>query len=349
MISTILRAGLFGAWVRRRLGSGARRPSAARRPRGRLGVARRRPADRACRALGLASESVMEVPLLRRRRVRIDRRLVDPVAAERAVEADQRAVTVGARRRSATAAPKAGRARYRARRACPNSRCRSARAPAARRLRGRRRGAAASARLPPRSAARPARPRCRGTRSARSARRRRAPVRGARASAPSPPRARRRCRSARRARRRTTRSAPRSRTGRRARLLARPSTLVSEMRGKYCARTAPIIALLATRFCSAWRMSGRRASSSDGRPPGTAGKAIVSSVAGRSIGPGLRPSSTDSAASCSAIWRRSSGAWRAWFRIRPGSGPSRSPRSRRRAAGPRTARRIACGRPRFPR
>ena len=40
------------------------------------------------------------------------------------------------------------------------------------------------------------------------------------------------------------------------------------MVGKYAALATPIRALAAIRFCSAWRMSGRRSSRSEGSPAG---------------------------------------------------------------------------------
>ncbi len=52
-------------------------------------------------------------------------------------------------------------------------------------------------------------------------------------------------------------------------VLAVPKLAVSEMRGKKAARAAPMLALAAISCCSAARMSGRRISSSDGRPAGT--------------------------------------------------------------------------------
>ena len=48
------------------------------------------------------------------------------------------------------------------------------------------------------------------------------------------------------------------------------------MRGKKAARAAPMLALAASSVCSAWRMSGRRASRSDGRPAGRGAMAGVS-------------------------------------------------------------------------
>ena len=55
--------------------------------------------------------------------------------------------------------------------------------------------------------------------------------------------------------------------------LTRPRLPVSVMRGKKLARAAPMLALAAISCCSAARMSGRRSSSSDGRPAGTGAKA----------------------------------------------------------------------------
>jgi hypothetical protein len=70
------------------------------------------------------------------------------------------------------------------------------------------------------------------------------------------------------------------------------------MVGKYWARAAPIRAFAAIRSCSAWRRSGRRSSSSDGSPAGTGGGTSACSGWPARIGPGLRPSRTDSAFSC---------------------------------------------------
>ena len=53
-------------------------------------------------------------------------------------------------------------------------------------------------------------------------------------------------------------------------LLALPKPAVSDMRGKNAARAAPMLALAAISCCSAWRISARRVSRSDGKPAGTA-------------------------------------------------------------------------------
>ena len=74
------------------------------------------------------------------------------------------------------------------------------------------------------------------------------------------------------------------------------------MRGKSIALASPMFAVPAARVCSASRMSGRRSRSSDGSPAGTAAGSFCSSTARpRRIGPGLRPRSTDSSFSLSAI------------------------------------------------
>ena len=69
-------------------------------------------------------------------------------------------------------------------------------------------------------------------------------------------------------------------------VLARPAKPVSEIDGKNAARAAPMFALADWRACSAARMSGRRWSSSDGRPTGIAVRIAVAS----SGGGGGRPS-----------------------------------------------------------
>ena len=51
-----------------------------------------------------------------------------------------------------------------------------------------------------------------------------------------------------------------------------PALAVSVMRGKNAARAAPMFALAAISACSAWRTSGRRSSTSDGRPTGSSGR-----------------------------------------------------------------------------
>ena len=58
-------------------------------------------------------------------------------------------------------------------------------------------------------------------------------------------------------------------------LLAVPALAVRAMRGKNAARAAPMLALAAISCCSAWRMSGRRSSRSDGMPSGTSRSATA--------------------------------------------------------------------------
>ncbi len=60
-------------------------------------------------------------------------------------------------------------------------------------------------------------------------------------------------------------------------LLAVPALAVRAMRGKNAARAAPMLALAAISCCSAWRMSGRRSSRSDGMPSGTSRRASARS------------------------------------------------------------------------
>ncbi len=74
-------------------------------------------------------------------------------------------------------------------------------------------------------------------------------------------------------------------------VLAMPMLPVSVMRGKNAARAAPMLALAARSCCSAWRMSGRRSSRSDGRPAAISGASVVAASggpAGRSGGSGRR-------------------------------------------------------------
>ena len=88
-------------------------------------------------------------------------------------------------------------------------------------------------------------------------------------------------------------------------LLATPALAVSVMRGKNAARAAPMLAFSASRFCSAWRTSGRRTSSSDGTPAGRSLKKPCSASpkpAGRSAGKGW-PTSSTKALSSVARWR----------------------------------------------
>jgi len=58
--------------------------------------------------------------------------------------------------------------------------------------------------------------------------------------------------------------------------LAVPADPVRLIVGKNAARAAPILAFAPRSVCSAARMSGRRASSSDGNPPGRSGGTIPS-------------------------------------------------------------------------
>ena len=70
-------------------------------------------------------------------------------------------------------------------------------------------------------------------------------------------------------------------------LLTLPALAVSEMRGKYAARAAPMLALAAISCCSAARTSGRRCSSSDGKPAGSVGERrhlVERGSAGRQVG-----------------------------------------------------------------
>ncbi len=53
--------------------------------------------------------------------------------------------------------------------------------------------------------------------------------------------------------------------------LSPPISPVSEIRGRSAALATPICALAAIRFCSAWRISGRRSSKVDGKPVGGSG------------------------------------------------------------------------------
>ncbi|CAM3220660.1 hypothetical protein JALI103349_28405 [Janthinobacterium lividum] len=77
--------------------------------------------------------------------------------------------------------------------------------------------------------------------------------------------------------------------------LAKPSDAVSDRRGKKAARAAPISAFAATSAYSACRMSGRRASKSDGRPGGSCvstGWPSSGRPAGKSVGNGAPSSSS---------------------------------------------------------
>ena len=54
-------------------------------------------------------------------------------------------------------------------------------------------------------------------------------------------------------------------------VLALPRLPVSEIFGKNAARAAAMLASAASSCCSAWRTSGRRTNTSEGRPAGSAG------------------------------------------------------------------------------
>src|SRR6266550_2967217 len=54
-------------------------------------------------------------------------------------------------------------------------------------------------------------------------------------------------------------------------VLSPPRKPLSEIRGKYAALAASTLKLVATRLCSAERISGRRCNRSEGRPGGTVG------------------------------------------------------------------------------
>ena len=83
--------------------------------------------------------------------------------------------------------------------------------------------------------------------------------------------------------------------------LAVPAEPVRLIVGKNAARAAPMLALAPISICSAARMSGRRASSSDGRPLGrsvgtmSSGSATASSSCRDSSGVSGWPSSSTSA------------------------------------------------------
>ena len=88
-----------------------------------------------------------------------------------------------------------------------------------------------------------------------------------------------------------------------------PAVPVRLMVGKKAARAAPMLALAPLSWCSAARMSGRRASRSDGSPAGKAVGSMPSSsltawssAADRSSGSGWPASSTSALRSCAA-WR----------------------------------------------
>jgi hypothetical protein len=76
---------------------------------------------------------------------------------------------------------------------------------------------------------------------------------------------------------------------------------VSEIDGKYSARAALTRAFAAISDSSAETTSGRCVSSSDGSPAGTTGVPSSSSGWPRVTGPGLRPTSTESAFSWRAM------------------------------------------------
>ena len=90
--------------------------------------------------------------------------------------------------------------------------------------------------------------------------------------------------------------------------LAVPACAVREMRGKNAARAAPMLALAPISCCSAWRMSGRRVSSSDGTPAGSgaiagASASLPPARLARTSWGSAWPSSRTSAFSSSARWR----------------------------------------------
>ncbi|MCY1534545.1 hypothetical protein D9M68_699210 [compost metagenome] len=90
-------------------------------------------------------------------------------------------------------------------------------------------------------------------------------------------------------------------------LLAVPTLAVSEMRGKKAARAAPMLALAPISCCSAWRMSARRVSRSEGNPAGTSRNSdcvVTASLAGSASEAGSGcPTSKVSALRSSARWR----------------------------------------------
>ncbi len=69
-------------------------------------------------------------------------------------------------------------------------------------------------------------------------------------------------------------------------MLTVPNAPVSEIVGKYSDLATPMRALAAMSVCSARRMSGRRSSSSDGTPAGTAGR--ISCIEGQAARNGSR-------------------------------------------------------------
>ncbi|MNE61945.1 hypothetical protein D3C80_1571950 [compost metagenome] len=83
-------------------------------------------------------------------------------------------------------------------------------------------------------------------------------------------------------------------------LLSEPALAVRLMLGKNAARAAPMLALAAFNWCSAWRMSGRRCSRSDGRPAGTSASRLASRSrpCGRSLGRPVPSSRTTAFWSC---------------------------------------------------
>src|SRR2546430_596221 len=110
--------------------------------------------------------------------------------------------------------------------------------------------------------------------------------------------------------------------------LETPSTPVRVIFGKRSALATPIRAVAAWRSCSTWTTSGRRWSSSDGRPGGTAGGSTCSvSERPRAMAWGLRPSSTLIWFSFWTICRSNSAARAAAFdRSRPQRSPADSDR-----------------------
>ena len=118
-------------------------------------------------------------------------------------------------------------------------------------------------------------------------------------------------------------------------VLAMPTLPVSEMRGKKAARAAPMLALAAISCCSAWRMSGRCSSTSEGRPAGTR-PASAPSAAARRAG---RPAAAGPAAAPAR-----SGPAHAGAAASPGWHAPRPPATRRCAVPPRRPRRLRSAR-----
>ncbi|MNL15784.1 hypothetical protein D3C87_1367950 [compost metagenome] len=95
-------------------------------------------------------------------------------------------------------------------------------------------------------------------------------------------------------------------------VLMLPALAVIVMRGKNAARAAPMFALADSSACSAWRMSGRCVSRSDGKP---SGMSLMMRSSDSCIGAGRLasspiglPTSTSSAFCACARWRASCAA-----------------------------------------